>query len=200
VVTWGCIALMNQTVVVCPHTLQAPQQHAIVLWTHANPATCLGQLGLSLFLWSAARWGPWGTWQHWSSPLREARPGPCCSARAHLGREARSGAEEHVAAPELSSRGGRAWSHGTHGDARAHLSREAMSGAKEHVAASELNSARRQGPETRVTWQHRSPPQQGGDVRDCRTLGGSEAHLCREVWSKATACVAAHGCMPCSLS
>jgi hypothetical protein len=68
-----------------------------------KPNCVLGQLGLSLFLWSIARWGPWGTWQHWSSPLREARPEPCGSARAHLGREVRSGAEEHVAALELSS-------------------------------------------------------------------------------------------------
>jgi hypothetical protein len=42
-----------------------------------------------------------------SSPLGEARPGPRDSAGAHLGMEVRSGAEEHVAAPELSSRGGR---------------------------------------------------------------------------------------------
>jgi hypothetical protein len=45
--------------------------------------------------------GPWGTCQHRSSPLEEARPGPRGSAEAH--REARSGAEEHVAALELSS-------------------------------------------------------------------------------------------------
>jgi hypothetical protein len=37
----------------------------------------------------------------------EARPGPRGSARAHLDREARSGAEEHVRVPELSSQGGR---------------------------------------------------------------------------------------------
>jgi hypothetical protein len=52
--------------------------------------------------------GAWGTWQHRSSPLGEARLGPRGSAGAYLGREAWSGVEEHVAAPELSSRGGRA--------------------------------------------------------------------------------------------
>jgi hypothetical protein len=73
-------------------------------------------------------------WQHRSSPIREARSGPHGSAGAHLSREARSEAEEHVAAPELSSQGGRARSHGTRGSA---------GGAKERAAAPELNSARR---------------------------------------------------------
>jgi hypothetical protein len=40
----------------------------------------------------------------------------------------------YVAAPELSSWGGRAQSHETRGSIRAHLSREARSGAEEHVA------------------------------------------------------------------
>jgi hypothetical protein len=83
------------------------------------------------------------SWQHRSSPLGEARPGPRGSVGDYLGREARSGAEEHVAAPELSSRGGRARSHGTRGSAGAHPGREVRSGAEEHVAASEFNSARR---------------------------------------------------------
>jgi hypothetical protein len=82
-------------------------------------------------------------WQHRSSPLREARLGPRGNIGAHLGREARSGAEKHVAAPELSSQGGRAWSHGTRGGVGAHLGREARSGAEEHVAVPELTSARR---------------------------------------------------------
>jgi hypothetical protein len=73
----------------------------------------------------------------------EARPGPRGSAGAHLGREARSRAEEHVVASELSSRGGRAQSHGTLGSVGAHLDREVRSRAEEHVAAPELNSARR---------------------------------------------------------
>jgi hypothetical protein len=51
--------------------------------------------------------GAWGTWQHRSSPLEEVRPRPRGSVEAHLDREAWSGAEEHVAAPELSSRRGR---------------------------------------------------------------------------------------------
>jgi hypothetical protein len=68
--------------------------------------------------------GTWGTWQHRSSPLGEGRPGLRGSAGAHLDTEARSGVEEHAAAPELSSRGGRARRHGTHGSIRAHLGRE----------------------------------------------------------------------------
>jgi hypothetical protein len=94
-------------------------------------------------------------WQHRSSPLREASPGPRGSARAHLGREVRSGAEENMAALELSSRGGRAQSHGTRGSAGAYLGREARSRAEEHMAAPVLNSARRRGPGPRATWQHR---------------------------------------------
>jgi hypothetical protein len=107
--------------------------------------------------------GAWGTWQHQSSPLGEARSGQRGSAGAHLSREVRSVAEEQMATPEL-------------------------------------NSAWRRGPGPRDTWQHRSSPQQGGEVRDLGTHGGSGAHLYREVWSKATACVAARGRMPCSLS
>jgi hypothetical protein len=125
-----------------------------VLWTHVSPAACLGQLCLSLFPWSTARWGPWGTWQHRSSPLGEARSGSHGSAGAHLDRVTRSRAEEHVASPELSSQGGRAQIPGTRGSAGAHLGREARSGAEEHVAAPELNSARRRGPGPRDTWQH----------------------------------------------
>jgi hypothetical protein len=49
----------------------------------------------------------------------------------------------YVTAPEPSSRGGRARSHGTHGSTGAHLDREVRSGAEKHVAAPELNSARR---------------------------------------------------------
>jgi hypothetical protein len=171
-----------------------------VLLTHASPAACLGQLGPSIFLWSTTHWGPWGTWQHQSSPLEEARPGPHGSTGAHLSREARFIAEEHMAVPELSSWGGRAQSYGTRGSAGAHLSREARSRAEERMAAPELNSARRRGPGSRTTWQHQSTPQQGGEVRGRGTCGSSGAHLCREVWSEATAYVAACGCTPCSLS
>jgi hypothetical protein len=107
--------------------------------------------------------GLWGTWQHQSSPLREARPGPRGSAGAHLSTEARFRAEEYVAAPEL-------------------------------------NLANRRGPGPCDTWQHWSSPQQGGEVRGRRTRGGSGAHLYREVWSKATTCMAACGCTLCCLS
>jgi hypothetical protein len=131
---------------------------------------CLGQLCLSLFLWSTARWGPWGTWQHRSSPLGKVRPGPRGSVEAHLDREARSGAEEHVATPELSSRGGRARSHGTRGNTGAHLDREARSRAEKRVAAPELNSARRRGLGPR---------------------GSTGAHLSKEVRSEAAGHVAA---------
>jgi hypothetical protein len=139
-------------------------------------------------------------WQHRSSPLGEARPGPRGSAGAHLGREVRSRAGEHMAAPELSSQGGRARSHGTCGSTGAHLGREARSRAEERVMAPELNSARRRGTGPRATWEHRSSPQQGGEVRGHGTRGGSRAHLCTEVWSVSTACVAAHGCTSYSLS
>jgi hypothetical protein len=89
--------------------------------------------------------GAVGTWQYQSSLLGEARPAPRGSVGAHLGREARSEAEKYVTASELSSREGRARSHGTHGSAGAHLDREVRPKAVEHVAASELNSARRRG-------------------------------------------------------
>jgi hypothetical protein len=143
-----------------------------MLWIHVSPAACLGQLGPFLFLWFTACWGPWGTWQHRSSPLGVARPGPRGSAGAHLGSEARSRAEEHMAAPELTSRGGKARSHGTRGSARAHLDREARSRAEECVAAPELTS-------------------RGGRARSHGTRGSAEAHLDREVRSRAEGHVAA---------
>jgi hypothetical protein len=101
---------------------------------------------------------PWGTWQHRSSPLGEARPGPRGSIGTHLGREARSGVEENVAAPELSSQGGRARSHGTCDSVGVHLDREARSGDEKHVTVPELNSVSRRHPGPRDTWQHRSSP------------------------------------------
>jgi hypothetical protein len=105
-----------------------------------------------------------------------------------------------MVAPKHSSRGGRARSHGTRGSAGAYLDREARPGAEKHVAAPELNSTRRRGLGPRATWQHRSSPKQGGEVRGRGTRGGSGAHLCREVWSEGTTCVVARGCTPCSLS
>jgi hypothetical protein len=76
--------------------------------------------------------------------------GPRGSAGAHLDREVRSGAEEHVAAPELSSRGGRAQSHGTRGSTGAHLSKEVRSGAAGHMAALEPTSTGRCGPKLQI--------------------------------------------------
>jgi hypothetical protein len=43
-------------------------------------------------------------------------------------------------------------------------------------------------------------PQHGGEVQGHGTRGDAGAHLCREVWSKVTAYVAARGCTSCSLS
>jgi hypothetical protein len=59
-----------------------------------------------------------------------------------------------VAAPELPSQEGRAWSHGTHGSAGAHLSTEVRSGAAGHVVALEPTSAGRCGPKLQLMWQH----------------------------------------------
>jgi hypothetical protein len=69
-----------------------------------------------------------------------------------------------------------------------------------HMTAPELTSSRRQGLKLRDTWQRRNSPQQGGKVRGHGTRDGAGAHLCREVWSEATAYVAVRGCMLCSLS
>jgi hypothetical protein len=52
-----------------------------------------------------------------------------------------------VTAPELSSQGGRARSHGTRDSAGAHLGRKARSEAEKCVAAPEFNSARKTRPE-----------------------------------------------------
>jgi hypothetical protein len=75
-----------------------------------------------------------------------------------------------VTAPELSSRGDRARSHGTRGSAESHIGRDARSGAEEHVAAPELNSARRRGPAPH---------------------GSTGAHLSKEVRSEVVGHVAA---------
>jgi hypothetical protein len=97
-------------------------------------------------------------WTHVSSAA-------CLGQLDHLDREMRSGAEEHVTAPELSSRGGRTRSHRTRGSAGAHLDREVRSEAEEHVVALKLNSAMRRGR---------------------RPRGSTEAHLINEVRSGAT--------------
>jgi hypothetical protein len=73
------------------------------------------------------------------------------SAGAHLGREARSGAEEHVAVLELNSARRRGL--GTRGSTGAHLSKEVRSGAVGHVAAPDPTSAGRCGPKLHLAWQ-----------------------------------------------
>jgi hypothetical protein len=141
-----------------------------------NTWSCFRHMRAQLCAWVARSFfipvvhnplGPCGTWQHRSSHLGEVRSGPRGSVGAHIGRETRSGAEEHVAAPELSSQGDRARSHGTRGSA---------GGAKKCAAASELNSARRWGPEPRDMWQLRSPPLQGGVVRSYSLCGSAWMH------------------------
>jgi hypothetical protein len=132
-----------------------------------SPAACLWQLTPLFIPVVHSPLGPWVMWQHRSSTLREVRPGPRDSAGAHLDRKARSGAEEHVIASDLSSQGGRARCHETRGSAGTHLGREARSRAEKPVAPPELNSARRQGP--------------GHGPR-----GSTGAHLSKEVRSGAT--------------
>jgi hypothetical protein len=140
-----------------------------VLWTHASSAACLGQLGSSLFLWSTACWGLWSTWQHRSSLLREARPGSRGSVGAHLDREVRSGAEEHVAASEPTSAGRRGselrnawwrWSstqqgnktrgHGPRDITGAYLSKKVRSEAVGHVVVSKPTSVGRCDPKLQL--------------------------------------------------
>jgi hypothetical protein len=87
--------------------------------------------------------------------------------------------------------GGEVRSHMTRGSVGAHLSREARSGAVGHVAAPEPTSAERRGLEPEDTWQHRSPPQLGGEVQCCWTRGSAGAHLNWEVSSGAVGHVAA---------
>jgi hypothetical protein len=75
------------------------------------------------------------------------------SAGAHLDREARSGAEEHVAAPELNS--ARRRDLGPCGNTGAHLDRKVRSGLQD-------------------TWRHRSSPRYGGEVQSYM--------ICSSVW------------------
>jgi hypothetical protein len=82
------------------------------------------------------------------------RPGPCGSTGAHIDREARSGAEEHVTASEPTSAGRR----GLELSTGAQLSKEARPGSIGHVAPPEPTSAGRQGPGLQDTWKYRSSP------------------------------------------
>jgi hypothetical protein len=59
-----------------------------------------------------------------------------------------------------------------------------------HMTAQELTSAQMRGPEPEDTWQHRSPPQPGGEVQNHMTHGSIEAHLSREARSRARGLVA----------
>jgi hypothetical protein len=73
--------------------------------------------------------------------------------------------------------GGGVWSRGTCGSTKALHDREARSKAIGHVTAPEPSPARRQDPEPQDTWQYRSPPQQKGEVRSCRTRGSTPCAL-----------------------
>jgi hypothetical protein len=68
---------------------------------------------------------------------------------------------------------------------------QAKPGAMGHVAAPEPTSSGRRGTELRDTWQCRSSPQQGDEVRGCGARGSAGAHLSREARSGATGHVAA---------
>jgi hypothetical protein len=94
----------------------------------------------------------------------------------------------YVAASELSSRGGRARSHGTCGSTDAHLVREARSGAEGHVAAPELTLTRRRGPGSRDMWWRRSPPLQGGVVRRYNVRGSTWMHALLLVFNLELVC------------
>jgi hypothetical protein len=94
--------------------------------------SCVPEAVRHFFIPVTARWGPWGTWQHWSCPLGEAE----------------LGVMRHVAAPEPTLAGrrgpkmrntwhrrsstqqvGKTRGHETCGSTGAHLSREVRSGA-----------------------------------------------------------------------
>jgi hypothetical protein len=72
--------------------------------------------------------------------------------------------------------------------------------ATRHIAALESSKMGRAGLELRDTWQHWSPPQQGGGVRSYGTRDGSRALLSWEAGFGAAGHVAACGSTSCSLS
>jgi hypothetical protein len=78
----------------------------------------------------------------------------------------------------------------TRGSAGARFSREVRSGAIGHVAVPEPNSVRRRGLELRGTWQYRSPPQLGGEIRSHRMRGSAGVYLSLEARSRAAGHVA----------
>jgi hypothetical protein len=96
------------------------------------------------------------TWQHRNSPQQggevQAR-GTRGSTGAHLIKEARSGVEGHVAAPELTLVRRRGLGHGTRGSVGARLSKETRSGATGHMVAPKPTSVGRCGLKLQHTWQ-----------------------------------------------
>jgi hypothetical protein len=68
---------------------------------------------------------------------------------------------------------------------------EVGSGAVRHMAALEPSRARRWGPQSCDTWQHRSPPEQGGRVRCREARGSTRSCLSREAGFGAVGHVAA---------
>jgi hypothetical protein len=90
-----------------------------------------------------------------------------------------------------SEQGGGVRCRGTRGSARALPSMEAGSGVMGHVAAPEPSRVGRQGPEPCDTWQHRSPPEQGGRVPSRGTRDSVGALPSREAGSGAVGHVAA---------
>jgi hypothetical protein len=126
------------------------------LKNYASLAACLGQLSLSLFLWSTARRRPCDTWQYRSSPLRKAEPRAVDTwqHRSSPLRKVEPRAMGHVAAPELTSsrrqclelrdtwqrrsspqQGGEIQGRGTRGGVGAHLCTEVWSEATAYAAA-----------------------------------------------------------------
>jgi hypothetical protein len=121
--------------------------------------------------------------------------GICDNTRAHLSKEARSGAKGRVAASEFAStrRQGpgprdtrqrrsspqqedEVRGHGTRGSTGVHLVKEAKFRAEGHVAASKLTSARRRGSRPWDTWWRWSPPLQGGVVQSYCLRGSAWMH------------------------
>jgi hypothetical protein len=106
---------------------------------------------------SVGRQGPKlrNTWQHQSSPLREAESG----ALGHM-----TAPEPTLAGrrgPELrntwqhqrsTQQGGEARGHGPRGSTGDHLSKEVRSGAVGHMVAPEPTSAGRCGPKLQLAW------------------------------------------------
>jgi hypothetical protein len=92
-------------------------------------------------------------WQHWSTPLEEARPGPRGSAEALLsGRQSLEPWDtwQRQSPPR---QGGEVQSYGPCGSTRAHLNKEVRSGAMGHIAAPKPTSTGRCGLPLQLTWQ-----------------------------------------------